>query len=51
MIPKLILIMNIISVVRDQDGYVYFREHNGCLLAGGYEPQAKPLFDDGKIPG
>ncbi|XP_065214392.1 pyruvate dehydrogenase phosphatase regulatory subunit, mitochondrial [Planococcus citri] len=37
-------------VVRDQDGYVYFREHDGCLLAGGYEPQAKPLFDDGKIP-
>lgn len=38
-------------VVRDQDGYIYFREQNGCLLAGGYEPVAKPLFDDGKVRG
>lgn len=38
-------------MVRDQDGYVYFREYNGCIFAGGYEPEAKPLFDDGIVPG
>lgn len=38
-------------VVRDQDGYIYFRENNGRLLAGGFEPVAKPAFEDGKIPG
>ncbi|XP_066152391.1 pyruvate dehydrogenase phosphatase regulatory subunit, mitochondrial isoform X1 [Euwallacea fornicatus] len=37
-------------VVRDQDGYVYFRENNGRLLAGGFEPVAKPAFEDGRIP-
>ncbi|ENN70883.1 pyruvate dehydrogenase phosphatase regulatory subunit, mitochondrial [Dendroctonus ponderosae] len=37
-------------VVRDQDGHVYFRENNGRLLAGGFEPVAKPAFEDGKIP-
>lgn len=39
------------TVVRDQDGYVYFRENNGRLLAGGFEPVAKPAYEDGKIPG
>lgn len=38
-------------VVRDQDGHIYFRENNGRLLAGGFEPVAKPAFEDGKIPG
>lgn len=37
-------------VVRDQDGYIYFRENNGRLLAGGFEPNAKPAFEDGYIP-
>ncbi|XP_060519985.1 pyruvate dehydrogenase phosphatase regulatory subunit, mitochondrial isoform X2 [Cylas formicarius] len=37
-------------VVRDQDGHIYFRENNGRLLAGGFEPVAKPAFEDGKIP-
>ncbi|CAH0385101.1 unnamed protein product [Bemisia tabaci] len=37
-------------VVRDQDGYIYFRELNGCFLAGGFEPVAKPAFEDGYIP-
>lgn len=36
--------------MRDQDGYIYFRENNGKLLAGGFEPVAKPAFEDGKIP-
>lgn len=38
-------------VVRDQDGHTYFRENNGRLLAGGFEPVAKPAFEDGRIPG
>ncbi|XP_043248408.1 pyruvate dehydrogenase phosphatase regulatory subunit, mitochondrial [Colletes gigas] len=37
-------------VVRDLDGYIYFRENNGRLLAGGFEPIAKPAFEDGIIP-
>lgn len=40
-----------VLVVRDQDGYIYFRENNGRLLAGGFEPVAKPAYEDGKIPG
>ncbi|KZC08438.1 Pyruvate dehydrogenase phosphatase regulatory subunit, mitochondrial [Dufourea novaeangliae] len=38
-------------VIRDLDGYIYFRENNGRLLAGGFEPVAKPAFEDGTIPG
>ncbi|KAF5286680.1 hypothetical protein FQA39_LY16163 [Lamprigera yunnana] len=37
-------------VVRDLDGHVYFRENKGRLLAGGFEPNAKPAFEDGRIP-
>ncbi|XP_017791657.1 PREDICTED: pyruvate dehydrogenase phosphatase regulatory subunit, mitochondrial [Habropoda laboriosa] len=37
-------------VIRDLDGYIYFRENNGSLLAGGFEPVAKPAFEDGTIP-
>lgn len=37
-------------MVRDQDGYIYFRENNGRILAGGFEPVAKPAFEDGRIP-
>ena len=36
-------------VLRDPDGRVYFREWNGGILAGGFEPKAKPIFYD-KIP-
>ncbi|XP_063227263.1 pyruvate dehydrogenase phosphatase regulatory subunit, mitochondrial isoform X2 [Bacillus rossius redtenbacheri] len=38
-------------VVRDPDGHIYFRESDGCLLAGGFEPVAKPAFEDGVMPG
>lgn len=38
-------------VVRDLDGYIYFRENESRLLAGGFEPVAKPAFEDGIIPG
>ncbi|KAK9871456.1 hypothetical protein WA026_012830 [Henosepilachna vigintioctopunctata] len=37
-------------VVRDQDGYVYFRENNGRLLAGGFEPVANPAFETKGVP-
>lgn len=47
---KTVFLPVIILVVRDQDGYIYFRENNGRLLAGGFEPVAKPAFEDGKIP-
>jgi pyruvate dehydrogenase phosphatase regulatory subunit len=40
-----------VTVVRDLDGYIYFRENEGSLLAGGFEPIAKPAFEDGTIPG
>lgn len=38
-------------VVRDLDGHVYFRENDRRILAGGFEPVAKPVFEDGLIPG
>ncbi|XP_074645385.1 pyruvate dehydrogenase phosphatase regulatory subunit, mitochondrial-like isoform X2 [Tubulanus polymorphus] len=34
-------------VIRDYDGYVYFREWSGGLMGGGFEPSAKPVFHDG----
>ncbi|RZF48075.1 hypothetical protein LSTR_LSTR002141 [Laodelphax striatellus] len=37
-------------VVRDQDGHIYFRERDGCLQAGGFEPVAKPAYEDGRLP-
>lgn len=39
-----------LPVLRDQDGYIYLRENKGRLLAGGFEPLAKPAYEDGKIP-
>lgn len=36
--------------MRDQDGFIYVREHDGTLLAGGFEPKAKPAYEDGNIP-
>jgi pyruvate dehydrogenase phosphatase regulatory subunit len=43
--------LDFLTVVRDLDGYIYFRENEGSLLAGGFEPVAKPAFEDGTIPG
>ncbi len=31
-----------LPVLRDMDGYIYFREEVGGLLMGGFEPKAKP---------
>jgi len=33
--------------LRDMDGYLYFREWSGGILAGGFEPVSKPIFSDG----
>lgn len=41
----------IFVVVRDQDGHIYLRESNGCILAGGFEPNAKPAFENMPYPG
>ena len=37
-------------ILRDMDGYIYFREESGGLLMGGFEPVAKPWGMKG-IPG
>ena len=34
-------------MVRDYDGHTYFREWNGGILAGGFEPNPKPCFHKG----
>jgi 4-methylaminobutanoate oxidase (formaldehyde-forming) len=31
-----------LPVIRDPDGYIYFKEEVGGLVMGGFEPQAKP---------
>jgi len=37
-------------VVRDPDGWLYFREWSGGLLAGSFEPTPKPCFQRGLVP-
>lgn len=37
-------------VVRDPDGWLYFREWSGGLLAGCFEPNPKPCFHRGQVP-
>ncbi|KAK7505724.1 hypothetical protein BaRGS_00002995 [Batillaria attramentaria] len=37
----------LMPVIRDYDGYTYFREWNGGILAGGFEPNPKPCFHRG----
>ena len=36
-----------LPVLRDPDGYIYFKEEVGGLLMGGFEPDAKPWGMDG----
>jgi glycine/D-amino acid oxidase-like deaminating enzyme len=31
-----------LPVMRDPDGFIYYKEEVGGLLMGGFEPQAKP---------
>ncbi|GFO02536.1 pyruvate dehydrogenase phosphatase regulatory subunit, mitochondrial [Plakobranchus ocellatus] len=34
-------------VIRDPDGYIYYREWSVAVLGGGFEPNAKPCFHKG----
>ena len=36
-----------LPVMRDPDGFIYFKEEVGGLVMGGFEPQAKPWGMDG----
>lgn len=36
-----------LPVLRDPDGYIYFKEEVGGLVMGGFEPDAKPWARDG----
>lgn len=37
-------------ILRDPDGYTYFKEEVGGLVVGGFEPQAKPWLSPTEIP-
>lgn len=37
-------------ILRDPDGYTYFKEEVGGLVIGGFEPQAKPWVAPNAIP-
>ena len=36
-----------LPVLRDPDGYIYFKEETGGLVMGGFEPEAKPWAMNG----
>jgi heterotetrameric sarcosine oxidase gamma subunit len=37
-------------ILRDPDGYTYFKEEVGGLVIGGFEPEAKPWVSPDQIP-
>jgi glycine cleavage system aminomethyltransferase T/glycine/D-amino acid oxidase-like deaminating enzyme len=39
-----------LPILRDPDGYTYFKEEVGGLVVGGFEPDAKPWVSPDKIP-
>ena len=39
-----------LPVLRDPDGYTYFKEEVGGLVVGGFEPQAKPWLAPEELP-
>jgi glycine cleavage system aminomethyltransferase T/glycine/D-amino acid oxidase-like deaminating enzyme len=39
-----------LPVLRDPDGYTYFKEEVGGLVVGGFEPQAKPWVSPEELP-
>ncbi len=39
-----------LPILRDPDGYTYFKEEVGGLVVGGFEPVAKPWVAPDKIP-
>lgn len=39
-----------LPILRDPDGYTYFKEEVGGLVVGGFEPEAKPWMAPDQIP-
>jgi 4-methylaminobutanoate oxidase (formaldehyde-forming) len=39
-----------LPILRDPDGYTYFKEETGGLVVGGFEPEAKPWVAPDQIP-
>lgn len=39
-----------LPILRDPDGYTYFKEEVGGLVIGGFEPAAKPWVSPDKVP-
>jgi 4-methylaminobutanoate oxidase (formaldehyde-forming) len=39
-----------LPVLRDPDGYTYFKEEVGGLVIGGFEPEAKPWVSPDNVP-
>jgi glycine cleavage system aminomethyltransferase T/glycine/D-amino acid oxidase-like deaminating enzyme len=39
-----------LPVLRDPDGYTYFKEETGGLVVGGFEPRAKPWVSPDELP-
>jgi glycine cleavage system aminomethyltransferase T/glycine/D-amino acid oxidase-like deaminating enzyme len=39
-----------LPILRDPDGYTYFKEEVGGLVVGGFEPAAKPWADPDELP-
>jgi heterotetrameric sarcosine oxidase gamma subunit len=39
-----------LPVLRDPDGYTYFKEEVGGLVVGGFEPEAKPWVAPDEVP-
>lgn len=39
-----------VPVIRDLDGRVYLRESGGTVIGGGFEKEAKPIYDDENFP-
>ena len=39
-----------LPILRDPDGYTYFKEEVGGLVVGGFEPEAKPWVAPDQIP-
>jgi 4-methylaminobutanoate oxidase (formaldehyde-forming) len=39
-----------LPVLRDPDGYTYFKEEVGGLVVGGFEPEAKPWVTPDQLP-
>ncbi|HEX5294329.1 MAG TPA: FAD-dependent oxidoreductase [Streptosporangiaceae bacterium] len=39
-----------LPILRDPDGYTYFKEETGGLVVGGFEPAAKPWVAPDEIP-